>query len=487
MNLSRFVQQQIRVAALGCLVAFLPTPAQADANRESIKANNGAVRLANAGKFAEALPLINRSLELKPHDPTAVANKSRILRQLRRSPEALQFLTEELKRSPHSHELREEHKEVLESLNLMAQGRREFLLLAAEQPEVPRKLESVRMNYADWFLWEDALRLASGETRLEGIFQNLSGDRIQMETLLFINSNRKFGLTGGKPKTFELRGLEPEWPRLGALPATQLRSGDYLVVIGTQGKDGFRVRRVVVAPRSEAEEKQRGSLFDMAMLPEVEDQDYPELDPKAMGQVLFELSDGTSLGAAAAAVLRDGDRTALVTTASAFRGETERVLSGDPAQKTTTEIVELLGKTVRVRGFDAYEAPALDVELPLRVHLVKPYDGGEIVVIPLKNAPSALPLASKAPQRGDVIFLQQWYSGAAWPAESVVGYCDARRLFMRSGSLSEAERIPGSPIATRQGEVVGMHVNGNEPCITAVPLDVLRRALQAIPPESAPK
>jgi hypothetical protein len=99
-----------------------------------------------------------------------------------------------------------------------------------------------------------------------------------------------------------------------------------------------------------------------------------------------------------------------------------------------------------------------------------------------------LPLAPRNPQRGEVVYLAGWYDDSIWWHESVVAYADSQRLFLHIGKEGEEAWIPGSIVVNKKGEVVGLEVAHEEPYISGVSAEALRRSIKATGPSaSSPK
>ncbi len=448
-----------------------------DSHEEATRLNNQAATLAEQEKEAEALRILDEALALDPRNETIAMNKAVVLRQAQRFDEALVVVDKMLRRFPSSRTWHIERFIVLQSLELFAEAHREWLIVQSNGAD---KLDLRSLNNRNYMFRISPQMIAPQpkEIRLDGFLVSATKTQVTFEAFLFASSNGQLRFVEPKSKTISLKAIEPEFSGIGAVPAEQLRPGDFVIVVGKQEKEGFRARRINVGQRSVAEEKKRGSLFNAASVTLVEDQNYPDLNPQTSGPATFTLAGGKSVTAEVASLVRNGDRTFLVTTATAFLSDEERRIRARSSQEAAQLLAQQLRGVKEVRGLSFDEKPGvLQVALPVRVVPGTPFGGGEVVCVGMKNAPAAVPLATANAKRGEVVYVQGWYDGSVWWREAVVAYANNKRLFLHINKQGEEGRILGSLIVNKKGEVVGLQVEGVEPYISGVSVTALRQAV----------
>lgn len=452
--------------------------------KEATRLNNAAVALAKATppRDQEAIKLYDEAIRLNPGSETIAVNRARALGRLERYADALAQMDALLERLPNSKKAHLQRYRMLDELNLLAAATAErfkILMMEEEQGDATRPAESVQNLLTSLVSWFEVSPLEmqprAGEIALYATFETLGKDSLQMQAMAFaVPNGRARLLSDFTAKKVWTQEAEVHYGQVVSLPLEQLRSGDLLIVIGEQGKDKFVAHRILIAPRTPAEEKLRGSLFNKAQIPLIEDQNYPKLDAKATGSATFEFKDSPALSALAAVLVRDGERTALLTTLSALQ-ETGADALSIPAGAEAT-LTRLLATATAVRGLGGDAEPALlPAKLPARVS--QPFGSTSVVAVDVTAPAATLPLATTPPQRGDVVYLAGWYDAEISWREAIVAHNDSTRLFLHIGEAGEAARWPGSVIVNRAGEVVGLQVAGEAPFIAAVSLEALRRAV----------
>ena len=244
-------------------------------------------------------------------------------------------------------------------------------------------------------------------------------------------------------------------------------------------------RRLVVAPRSLREEQERGSLFDAASVPLPETTEKPQVEENALGETIFRLKNGQVFRNIASVLARDSGQKALLTSLHSFAQADPQNNTIIVDEKTVPFTSQLLASTMDVRGLDEFsDTSILSKSMPPPP--LHAFSGGDVVAVALDTdgdtAPTTLPLAQRPPARGELAYLAAWDAGKlAWIAASVA-YSDAKRLILHIRTTGNEARTDGSPIINPKGEIVGLQVADDQGYVSAVSLDVLRRAIKTTAP-----